>query len=393
MASSGNPTLGNEILRPLLVLTFVSFTCIGCMSGKFHTYRIHTIDDRAIIVPPNVKHLSRNTSLVELGGITPNADCQASEAGISVQQVKNGIRVKIDQEAIAHRADGWLMRWTGDMIDRSCLHPRDRMRVVNRILTSFPLALQDSHDLAFQSHIDSDYIDLTPDLFLKVVAPIFEGNEEEQQVVLESANPATGPINNGLHIELVSSDKLLGYEESVYRIEVSSIGNLRLAPQTTIMVRNGEREFSSSPVYTSVRFLPPARFIRMVFLARVVSDSDRDALLIFSSDRTSLESDYAKIIADPAACVNPSWEEKCWLIPQLMSLNVFTHIRVNGRTVEIIRGERLGNIMSRLGFSPGEHESLILYRPYRHGLARIDFNSSGDSILNLPLIGGEVLTI
>ena len=343
-------------------------------------------------MPPGVQKLHGNETEFAVQPAMRDPDCAAPRQGIKLSVRRDTVRVSIRQQTLKASPPGWLSRWADTLSDRGCL-PRDGRGVfVRRILEAFPLGVGDAYRIAYGHPPASGFIDLVAGHRLKVVGPVLRDDSESAELTVESIDPNDG---GGLSLRARSSANLAGYEESWYSITVGRNGDLRLKHDHTKFFHDGEIRVLERPDVTAVSFIPHDRYMRMNYLARVAERGDHDVLFVSGSTREELETRSAAVSRNPGLCFEADSDEWCQGASNRLAINLFVTVVLNGATEEAPPGIPLGQFLRR-GFGPRAMiapRGLEVYRPHRNRLAKVDFDPSSGTIMTLPLLGGETISL
>ena len=341
-----------------------------------------------MLVPPGVQELHGNKTEFAVRPATRDPDCAATKQGIELRAGHDAVKVSVRQHTLKASPPGWLSRWADDLSDRGCL-PRDgRGLFVRRILEAFPLGVGDSYRIAYGRPATSGFKDLVAGQKLKVVGPVLRDDSDSAEPIVESIDPGDG---GGLSLSVRSSANLAGYEESWYSIAVGRNGDLRLKHDRTKFFHDGEITVLEQPDVTAVSFIPHDRYMRMNYLARVTERGDHDVLFVSGSTREELETRSAAVSGNPGLCSEADSDEWCQGASNRLAINLFVTVVLNGTTREASPGMPLGRFLRRV-FGPRAMISprgLEVYRPHGNRLAKVDFDPSSETIMTLPLLGGE----
>ena len=339
-------------------------------------------------MPPGIQKVQGNETEFAIQPTMRDPDCVAPNPGTKLRVRRDKVKVSIRQQTLKASPPGWLSRWADALSDRGCL-PRDgRGAFVRRILEAFPLGVGDAYRIAYGHPSTSGFIDFVAGQKLKVIGPVLRDDSASSELTVESIDPNDG---GGLSLRARSSANLVGYEESWYSITVGSNGDLRFKHDHTKFFRDGEITALEQPDVTAVSFIPHDRYMRMNYLARVAERGDHDVLFLSGSTREELETRSAAVSRNPGLCFEEDSDEWCQGASNRLAINLFVTVVLNGTTEEAPPGIPLGKFLRR-GFGPRaliSPRGLEVYRPHGNRLAKVDFDPSSETIMALPLLGGE----
>lgn len=315
-------------------------------------------------------------------------DCAVPTPGIKLSVGHDSVKLSIRRQTLKASPPGWLSRWADTLSDRGCLSHDGRGVFVRRILEAFPLGVGDAFRIAYGHPSTSGFIDLVAGQKLKVVGPVLRDDSESSELTVESIDANEG---GRLSLRARSSANLVGYEESRYSITAGRNGDLRLKHDHTKFFHDGEITALEQPDVTAASFIPHDRYMRMNYLARVAERGDHDVLFVSGSTREELEIRSAAVSRNPGLCFEAGSDEWCQRASNRLAINLFVTVALNGTTEEAPPGIPLGKFLRR-GFGPRaliSPRGLEVYRPHGNRLAKVDFDPSSETIMTLPLLGGE----
>jgi len=256
--------------------------------------------------------------------------------------------------------------------------PRDQGPVfAMRIDESLPL----DPAMAYKSLYPKDLI---PPVRFEVTSPIVRDPNDTRDLV-----EVVG--GTGLNLVVKASDNLAGFEKALYAVQRKPG-----APGFEIVPLRAERHFGrdveqrTRPENNYLHFPPEAAFFRVV----VKSDQNEfTALVVAAATRTELDRRAALLESGAASCATMN-NELCVAIPRRVAINAVLPVTVNGAEVMMLWGADLADTIRNSGVRRPDDvlATLAVSRLYKGRSTPLEFDRTNNSILRVPLMGGEVIS-
>lgn len=347
----------------------------GCGGPRSYRYA-----DR-MLIPPGV----RKTEISERSVTFPlTVRCHAESDAVLLRPAGRHVRVTVKPVLLSAEPAGWLETWALSLEKRGCIPVGDGTVLAAQVAEIVPLEPRVA--LSLLRHPARDYVDLIAGSRLKAIGPLYREGAKPDTRTVESVLSADGMLTvNG------SSD-LVGVETAWYSIEA-----YKNRPGAQILFLSAEDRVGdvvTRPDRPSLNlhFAPDAAYYRFFTITRL-SKSNHDMLVLAAATRPQLERQTQILEADPSQCPALAASGHCIEVPHNVALANVPVVRVNGVAMAV---EGRGTVRDVLGLADVAQAGRILAslhveRLYLGRLTPVEFNRADASILDLPLVGGEVL--
>lgn len=360
--------------------------CAGCSVHKpiFQTYRLSQQGAGQVLIPPGVASpdVAQRTFAAD---VTAGPGACASVVGAVGIRVRNKrIQVTVRRDFLVRQPPGWLGDWTAELESQGCLAAGEGPKLADRIAESLPLG----PNMAFHL-LHSSVLDFDPRVRLQLVRPILrEGAAADA--------PTVGPVEhsgNGatLTVTAKSTADLIGYEKSWYAVQPKAKGSgFTIVPLYAERLINGVTERLPQSGLRYLQFGADAGYYRMFQKA---GETEFTQFVIAAPTRTELERRSAVFEAGTASCDKVN-SESCVAIPRAVAVNLLLPVTVNGAETMVRRGATLGEALRGAGAPRPDLilPQLAVERPYHGQPAVVEFDRTSPAILDLLLIGGEIIS-
>ncbi len=247
-----------------------------------------------------------------------------------------------------------------------CLRSDESQRITHTIAESFPLPPGISNLIRFGGG-PSGFVDLTPDLRLKVVMPVRRSDNTKEVV---------------------------GYQIAYYRI-TSAPTDARVKISFDSASTSESKEASTGqPASAQLLALPASfRFYRLVFRT-ALSSSDHLAVLLSADDEAALNeaTRQFEMKRDPSCEALSLSRATCMTPAAATAVNLGFSVSVNGKQVFVPLGGTLSNALQA-----GEPESEIpatlrIWRLFRGRLRPVKFDRARQDMRGFLLVPGDTIT-
>lgn len=171
------------------------------------------------------------------------------------------------------------------------------------------------------------YIDLQPGWRLRVVTPLTKSGS----YLVNHSREKTAPASGGLAMTLSADRDFIGYQTAYYSVQSRSWGGVRILFVSAEDTKKGITTSQPRPRLMLFRLPHRAKYVRLVYLARV-SRADHDMAIVAASSRDLLDSFTHTVQADPKTCAN-SERTFCSWVPAGIAIQPEVPIHVNGSVV------------------------------------------------------------
>ncbi len=327
----------------------------ACVARRpdLQSYRLTRAGDSVVLLPPGVasprtSHRSIPTDI--------DRSCRAS-VPIALRPRGSHLQATVWRDRLSHLPAGWLADWAAGLELRGCIPPGEALALATRIAEAAPL----SPDQGFRLLYSVTQGDIVPQTRIQVVTPIFG-----QSAVLD------------------------GYETDWYNIEsVPGRAGVRIRPRAAERVIAGVSQQLPGPRESYFRSLPGVGIYRLFYKQ---DQTGLAAWVVAAATRPELDARTQALQTGTLTCeaLGPS---ECVAIPRMAAINLFLPVSVNGREVLVPWAGTIGQALRAAGApSPQSLLSrLTISRPHDGRLLPVRFDSTSPAILNLPLVGGEVI--
>jgi hypothetical protein len=367
------------IVVPLLLLLGP-----GC-APKRVSYLLVKASPGVVLVPPGVARTDLSKGTITTNVPDRRAGCPNGGAALRASARGKRLTIAVNRDALAAQAQGWLWNWTAEAERVGCISPGTGLSVMSRVVEAVPLEPRVAHGL-LRPEGKISWAEIGPESRLQVVTPIMRDGAAPEAPLMETT--AVSGSGTTINVDVKATDRLLGYEMAWYGVVTKIDGpGFALAPLSVERTLDGRTEPAPVSMATYLRFPPESRYYRL-FLKAEVEGNSITQMVITAPTRAELDRRTKAIDADAALCGAP--DGLCVAVPRRAAINVWLAVQVNGREVRVRGGTVRGAIQAA-----GEKDvarvmpTLAVERPYRGGLARVEFDRASTEILEVTLLGGE----
>ena len=348
-------------------------------------YRLSGVGRGAVLVPPGVTsaNLVRRTTAVD---VTPGPGaCPPPAPPVALHKIKSRMRVTVWREALLHQAAGWLRDWAVALEAQGCVAPGDGLKLAVAAAESVPVDAGAEFRLLNRVTLRGEIGSHTR---IQVVTPILSPGASADAGI---PNP-TQITGNGSHLNVAvrSPSTLTGYETGWYAVEVRAGGlGFTIVPLSGERRINGETQPEAKPAVDYFRFSDQAAFYRLLYKA---DPSEFTALVVAARTPDELDRNTRTLEIGAVSCQKLNAGD-CVAIPKTAAINLFLEVTVNGAAVHVPWGAPLSAAI-RSGGEPQPANilpTLEIRKSYQGRLVPVQFDHSRPAILQLTLVGGEVI--
>lgn len=345
-------------LRRLLVVTVLLLT--GC-AARQPAWRLTSQGPADLLIPPGAQpDLAKRTLAVAHNG---SRSCPA--------------RITVTREMFLNRTDGWLTAWMSDLEVQGCILSTEGPLLAARINESLPV----DPAATYKSLYPKDAI---PPVHFEVTSPVLRDPNDK-------SDPFEVVGGTGLSLAVKAPDNFIGFEKSLYAVQRKPAGpGFEIVPLRAERHIGDQIEQRAQPETNYLRFGPEASYYRVIVKS---NQTDFNALVIGAPSRTELDRRAALLESGSATCATLN-NELCVAIPRRVAINAVLPVTVNGAEVMVLQGSNVGAAIRNTGVRRPEDilPTLTVLRPYNGRATPLEFDRSNGSILQIPLMGGEVIS-
>jgi hypothetical protein len=251
-----------------------------------------------------------------------------------------------------------------------------------------PLEMNAAFQLLYPN--DRNIVALKPGVRLQVMTPIMaQGADPDAPIVEVETTSAKG---FSLTIEGRLTDNLLGYEIASYSVHANQHApGVSISPLSVQRHINGRAEPAPAPVRNYFQAVGATAFYGVFYKA---GETEFTALIVGGRDKADLDRRTTLLKnANVSSCETLN-NDMCTAIPKRVAINPMVAVTINGSEMLLSWGSTVGGAIR----FAGEREPnavlprLALSRPYRNRTAAIEFDHTNPAILNLVLMGGELIS-
>jgi hypothetical protein len=348
------------------------------------TYRLVKTDTGQVLVPPRVAkpELAQRTFRADV--LAGSGKCQTLPGSPGIQIHRHRIQVTVTRELLIRHPMGWLSEWAADLESQGCIAPGAGPNLAEQIAAALPVEMNQAIRLLY-----SDQLDITPQMRIQVVSPILKEGATLNDPILETEE--TSGNGNSLGVVIKSTANLLGYETAMYSVQAKAGGmGASIVPLYADRHIGDQTERRSEPATNYFRFPGNAAFFRVFY---ETEQNEYAALVIAAATRAELERRTKILKQGPASCVTLN-NEQCVAVPKQVAINGLIAITINGGPAWVIWGTNIGGVVRATGYRDANLVlgKLAVYKRYHGKLVAVEFDRASPAILNLIVIGGEVLS-
>jgi hypothetical protein len=353
-----------------IVAALVLLTAACAHKPVFNTYRLRG----PLLVPPGVAapELEQRVLVTD---IAPGKGNCAAEAPM-LQLRKKHLVATVDRAALLQQKQpGWLSNWTMQAEMHGCIAQGEGVRLANLIVESVPLDSQAAFRLIRANDVQSGYVELGPENRLEVRSPVMS----DANALIEAQ---TATMKNGqLNVDVKADPALAGFEIAWYGVRpTAGRTGYHFEPLSADRTTREGVEHLAAPAVNYLQFPPQAAFYRLFYKT---DDNGVTAVVISGATREDLDR------RTKSACENAGG--MCVTLPKRVGVNPFLVVTVNEKEVTVPLGGTVRSAIQAGGVQSPESvlATLSVSRLYAGQLRAVEFERTGNGILNLKLNGGE----
>jgi hypothetical protein len=243
--------------RPVLAILAVTLAACAHPAG---TFRLVTRTPDALLIPPQVKDASIDTTSLRLRLGKTRAPCRESSGGLRIA----GKSIVVNRDVLTASAPGELDRWAAALEKAGCISPGDTFGLKTTLIDSLPLTPSQRMRLRGFALAAIGSANLTSVDSLRVVSPVFRPGAPpgSSAITAAKASVSAGP-NGSINIDLTTKENpdLRGYEIAWYDIKERNDGpGFCIAPRSAELHIAGKVEQAAAPGTNQFVFEPAARW-------------------------------------------------------------------------------------------------------------------------------------
>jgi len=224
----------NQLLWAVFALSFSS-ACAVRQPG-FQTYRLVARNSGAVLVPPGIAgtDVVKRTFMADVKPGPRRCKAEDSEA-LGLQVIGKRVRITVRPEMLNKQFPGWLSQWAAQMEARECIAAGAWWNLANQVAESVPLNELTAFRLRYEAN---RYV--APQVRIQVDSPILKNGTRSEDFKYDPTKLTE--TATGLHIDVKSSDNLLGWERAWYCLQQKQSGNgFRINPISAICTHPPEK--------------------------------------------------------------------------------------------------------------------------------------------------------
>jgi hypothetical protein len=369
---------------PLILLVLLVSGC----THQLGVFRLTTPGNAATLVPPGAKDdtVARASVRIGIGSIPRKTICSPSPHGLIVERKwLRQPRVILTRESLNSTSGTELVSWAVELEKQGCIPANYAFRLADSVIDALPLGLAKRRELLQTRN------DLKPVNALRVVAPVYKpgaspstSTNAGEIISITQANPAS------LQVDLRDSHLTTGYEIDWYDLAAQNSGpGYRIVPRSAEVHMDGNVERPPAPSANRFQFAPDARWYELYMMTKV-SANDFDFVVFSARTSGELEDDIALFQRDSTQFLSTADPASYVVLPHGTGINAYARVRVNGVSVDLLRGNTVRNAIVQANADPGTALARLKIRKLHDGkLYPVEWDHGSDQILSLPLEGGE----
>jgi hypothetical protein len=292
------------------------------------------------------------------------------------------MRVTVKRDTLIKEPPGSLSLWAADLEARGCLAQGDGPKLAQLVAESLPLEAHETFRLLYSGDKRTGEVDLGANVRLQVTSPILRAGVDS-----DAPFRVSGDHNN---LNIAASTDLLGYEIAWYQMQPNhSHSGFMIVPVSAERHIGNTVEQRAEPSVNYFHFPPDAAFYRFVYKS---GHTDFNALIIAGRTLPELTKPSKSLASILTSCRMA--DDYCVSLPQHVAVNPFVPVTMNGREFLVSWGATLAEAIRESGErQPADLvPRLMIYKRYQGRPTEIRFASVGPAILDLVLIGGEIIS-
>ena len=196
--------------RPVLAIVTAMLIACAHPAGSF---RLVARTPGALLIPPQVKDVSVDSTSLRLGPGGTKAACLASASGLRIV----GRSLVINRDLLTASAPGELDNWAAALEKAGCIGPGETFALKTAVIDSLPLEPSQRMRLRGYALATAGYADLTSVNSLRVVSPVFRPGAPPGSSAIAAGQPSvSNGQNGGINVDLIANPDLRGYEIAWY---------------------------------------------------------------------------------------------------------------------------------------------------------------------------------
>jgi hypothetical protein len=353
---------------------------MACASGCVHPVSGAWRLSNNVLIPPGV---SAPTELQR----TVKADAPArAVCPAGVRSRHNQVYVKVRRDTLTSHDPGWLTAWTEDLEAQGCIEQGEGFRLATRIAQSLPLEPNAAFRLLYPK--DPNVVELDPGVRLQVMMPIMAEGAAPDAPIIDVKTTVNG---NTLSIDGRFTENLLGYETTSYSVQSrSKLPGVTVAPLSTERHIAGQTQRVSQPNQNYFQSLGAASFYGLFYKG---GETEFTALIVGGVTKADLDRRRKLLEAGVASCEMLN-NEMCVAVPKRVAINPMVMVTVNGDEKYLSWGSTVGAALRAAGVQQlnAVLPRLSVSKPYGERPTPVEFSRTDSAILNLILMGGEIIS-
>jgi hypothetical protein len=361
------------------------------------SFRLVTGTPHALLIPPQVKDASVDTTSIRLRPGGTKAACVASASGLRIA----GRSLMINRDLLTASAPGELDNWAAALEKAGCIGPAETFALKTTVIDALPLEPSQRLRLRGYALATAGSTDLTSVNSLRVVSPVFRPGAPpgSPAIAAAKANVSSGP-NGSINVDLTTKENpdLRGYEIAWYDVKERADGpGFYVAPRSAELHIAGKVEQEAAPGTNQFAFEPAARWFRF-FVKTRLSANDYNIVLLSGSTASDLETRAANFQKDAALFLGSASKTSYVVIVKEIEVNPYIRVKINGVETDVPMGSSIRQAIEQTagrGTASNALARLSVLKPYRvqklphAGLSPVEWDHGTQDILNLMLEGGE----
>jgi hypothetical protein len=295
---------------------------------------------------------------------------EAPHGGERTERCPHSIEIKRDE--LLAQPPGWLQEFSEDLERRRCLKTAEAPEFARNIADTFPLNPQTAFKLL---HTD----DISPPILLQVVSPILTSPDTPDEPLQTTGD------GNSLNLTLKAPAGFIGYETAVYSTQPKPSGGFAITALYADRHINQTTEHTPKPATNYFNFAANAAYYRLIMKS---GQTNFTALVIAAPTRAELSRE--SVLADSAdGSCDKLPPGHCIAIPKRVAINEMIPVKVNGNDL-LVRWA--ADVAEALRDARIRSTDVVLIRPWKGHAVPVNVDSGNQSVLKLPLQGGEEIT-
>ncbi|HEY6466282.1 MAG TPA: hypothetical protein VIY69_09845 [Candidatus Acidoferrales bacterium] len=365
--------------RALFFVLFVA-TLAGCVHPMHYT--VAQRDSDTIVLPPHANPTASEShfqTAIKNARSRPqfHTDCTIAGGPIAISWHGDTAKVQLDSEPSSagdavtffeSQPAHALQQALDNAQSKGCLGPDEEYRLKRALTERLPLSSSLARTILLGSFGLSGYVDLTPDLVLEFVSPIYPsgaGHIPGNLIGYETADYSFAEVkgDDRVHVSLLSvSEQLLG--------------------KPAISKPASQNPFPFSLPLSQFRFLLRSEKYSATALTRaiVLSAPQKKLLDQATAQIQAGLAEFCQAVAVPGV--------GCVVFPPDFAVNVKLRVFVNGKQTIVPTYATIGDLVG----TDSLPKTLVVKRIFEGRLIRVTFDLNRDDILKLAAMPGDQIT-